>query len=151
MRMRIFSTTLIAAVVLFAACCPCRFSRKNAKPLVGTEWHLVQLQGKDVGYALDKFNVQFAADGSLAGIGACNRFTAPYSSTEKRALNIGTIASTRRYCPDQEVEQKMFKELDDAAFYEIDGPMLLLLKDGEIRAIFRAKDEASTTTQDKTN
>ena len=45
----------------------------------------------------------------------------------------------------------MFKELDDAAFYEIDGPMLLLLKDGEIRAIFRAKDEASTTTQDKTN
>ena len=35
----------------------------------------------------------------------------------------------------------MFRELDDAAFYEIDGPMLLLLKDGEIRAIFQAVEQ----------
>ena len=45
----------------------------------------------------------------------------------------------------------MFKELDEAAFYEVDGPMLLLLKNGEIRAIFRAKDDASATPQNKTN
>lgn len=151
MRKALFNSILVVAVVTLAACCPCRFSSKNAKPLVGTEWHLVQLQGQDVGFALDKFNLQFAADGSLSGIGACNRFTAPYSTTEKRGLDIGTIASTRRYCPDQEIEQKMFKELDEAAFYEVDGPMLLLLKNGEIRAIFRAKDDASATPQNKTN
>ena len=43
-------------------------------------------------------------------------------------------------CPNIEVEQTMFKELDDATFYEIDGPMLLLLNNGEIRAIFQAQE-----------
>ncbi len=130
----------VLCALLTVACCPCRFSRKNAKPLVGTEWHLVQLRGNDVRFDSDSFNLKFAEDGSLSGIGACNRFTAPYSVTEKRAIDIGTIASTRRMCSNIEAEQTLFRELDDAAFYEIDGPMLLLLKDGEIRAIFHAKE-----------
>lgn len=86
------------------------------------------------------FNVQFAANGSLAGVGACNRFTAPYSITDKRVIDVGTIASTRRLCPNIELEQTMFREIDEATFYEIDGPMLLLLNNGEIRAVFQAKE-----------
>lgn len=140
MKSSIIKTSLLALVVVVTACCPCRFSRKNAKPLVGTEWHLVQLRGGDVSFADDKFNLRFSSEGSLSGIGSCNNFMAPYSTTEKRTINIGTIASTRRYCPESEVEQTLFKELDDAQFYEIDGPMLLLLNDGEIRAVFKAKD-----------
>lgn len=124
--------------VSMVACCPCRFSRKNARPLVGTEWHLVQLRGNDVAFDAQSFNIHFGEDGMLTGIGACNRFTAPYTVTEKRAIDINTIASTRRFCPNIDSEQTMFRELDEAAFYEIDGPMLLLLNDGEIRAIFKA-------------
>ena len=138
MNQRFLQIFIVLTAGVIAACCPCRFSTKNARPLVGTEWHLVQLRGNDVAFDAQSFNIQFAADGTLAGIGACNRFNAPYSVTEKRAINIGTIASTRRLCPNIEAEQSMFRELDDAAFYEIDGPMLLLLKDGEIRAIFKA-------------
>lgn len=131
---------VFALIVALSACCPCRFGRKNAKPLVGTEWHLVQLRGNDVTLDAASFNLQFAADGTLAGVGACNRFTAPYSVSEKRGVEIGTIASTRRLCPNIEMEQAMFRELDEAMFYEIDGPMLLLLTNGEIRAIFQAKE-----------
>ncbi len=140
MRINTLKIVLSLVAVIAVSCCPCRFSRKNAKPLVGTEWHLVQLRGNDVKFSSDTFNLTFAADGSLSGIGACNRFTAPYSVNDKRGINIGTIASTRRLCPYIESEQSMFRELDDAAFYEIDGPMLLLLNDGEIRAIFQAKE-----------
>lgn len=140
MKKVVTKIVLLLVAVSAIGCCPCRFSRKNARPLVGTEWHLVQLRGNDVSFAAERFNLTFAADGSLAGIGACNRFTAPYSVTEKRGIDIGTIASTRRMCPDIEAEQTLFRELDDAAFYEIDGPMLLLLNDGEIRAIFQAKE-----------
>lgn len=140
MKFRIIKVVLLAVAIAAVSCCPCRFSRKNAKPLVGTEWHLVQLRGNDVKFSAATFNLTFAADGSLSGIGACNRFTAPYTTTEKRGIDIGTIASTRRLCPDIEEEQTLFRELDDAAFYEIDGPMLLLLNDGEIRAIFQAKE-----------
>ena len=140
MNARITKLVALLLATSAVACCPCRFSRKNAKPLVGTEWHLVQLRGQDIAFSSDKFTLKFAEDGSLAGIGACNRFTAPYSVTEKRGIEIGTIASTRRLCPDIEAEQTLFKELDDATFYEIDGPMLLLLNDGEIRAIFQSKE-----------
>ena len=130
---------IIALVALWVvACCPCRFSRKNARPLVGTEWHLVQLRGNDVSFDAQSFNINFGDNGTLTGIGACNRFTAPYTTGENRTIDINTIASTRRYCPNIEAEQMMFGELDYAAHYEIDGPMLLLLKDGEIRAIFQA-------------
>ena len=138
MNQRFLQIFIALTAVVIAACCPCRFSTKNARPLVGTEWHLVQLRGNDVAFDAQSFNIHFADNGSLSGIGACNRFNAPYSVTEKRAIEIGAIASTRRLCPNIEAEQSMFRELDDAAFYEIDGPMLLLLKDGEIRAIFKA-------------
>lgn len=140
MNIKTIKLVVLLLVTSAIACCPCRFSRKNAKPLVGTEWHLVQLRGNDVAFAAESFNLTFAEDGSLAGIGACNRFTAPYTVNDKRGIDIGTIASTRRMCPNIELEQTLFKELDEAAFYEIDGPMLLLLNDGEIRAIFQAKE-----------
>lgn len=138
MNQRITRTIIALLTLTTVACCPCRFSRKNARPLVGTEWHLVQLRGNDVSFDAQSFNIHFADDGTLAGIGACNRFTAPYTTGENRSIDINTIASTRRFCPNIEAEQTLFRELDDAAYYEIDGPMLLLLKDGEIRAIFQA-------------
>ncbi len=140
MRKRLCIAALLALSAISSGCCPCRFGRKNAKPLVGTEWHLVQLRGNDVLLDAASFNVQFAANGSLAGVGACNRFTAPYSITDKRVIDVGTIASTRRLCPNIELEQTMFREIDEATFYEIDGPMLLLLNNGEIRAVFQAKE-----------
>ena len=138
MNHRVIKIVFALLAVSMVACCPCRFSRKNARPLVGTEWHLVQLRGNDVAFDAQSFNIHFAADGTLTGVGACNRFTAPYTTGDNRTIDIHTIASTRRFCPNIESEQTMFRELDEAAHYEIAGPMLLLLKDGEIRAIFQA-------------
>ena len=38
---------LAALVMLVASCCPCRKHRKgDGKPFVGTEWQLVQLNGR---------------------------------------------------------------------------------------------------------
>lgn len=133
-----------AAALLAAGCCPCRFSTKHAKPLVGTVWHLVQLSGTDIDATPSLFDIEFRADGKLSGTGACNRFDATYTTTDTHAIEIGTIASTRMMCPDSEREQKLFRELDDATHYEIDGPMLLILNDGEIRAIFKAVEPAAS-------
>ena len=140
MNIRITALAALLLTTTMVACTTHRFSSKSDKPLIGTEWHLVQLQGEDVSFAGEKFNVVFAADGSLAGIGACNRFTAPYSTTKKKKIDIGTIASTRRLCPDIESEQAMFKELDGATSYEIAGSTLQLYREGCICAVFRAKE-----------
>lgn len=140
-HIKYFVAAVAAAVII--GCCPCRFSTKHAKPLVGTEWHLVQLSGTDVDVEKQQFNVMFSADGRLSGTGACNRFNASYTTTDTHAIDIGTIASTRMMCPDIEREQKLFRELDDATHYEIDGPMLLILNNGEIRAIFTAAEPSA--------
>ncbi|MBP3482024.1 MAG: META domain-containing protein [Alistipes sp.] len=140
MMKRIATYAVITVAAFAVGCCPCRFSTKHAKPLVGTVWHLVQLSGTDLDYDASVFNVTFGDDGKLSGIGACNRFSAPYTTTERFGIDIGGIASTRMYCPELDREQRLFRELDDATHYEIDGPMLLILNNGEIRAVFSAAE-----------
>lgn len=138
MKKIIFSALIMLVAASIVGCCPCRLTRKNAKPFQGTTWHLIQLSGRDVHFDNGVFDITFGANNKLTGIGACNRFSASYKSTDKEALDIDVIASTRMLCPDIETEQKLFKELDEATHYEIDGSMLLLLNNGEIRAIFSA-------------
>ena len=87
---------VIAAVAALAAgCCKCRsYQKKNRRPLVGTEWQLIQLGGKAVKPEEGKFYVMFLAEENrFAGVGACNRLMGKYETTDKGALRIGPIAS----------------------------------------------------------
>lgn len=132
---------LAAAVALLAicsSCCPCRFSRRSAATLNGTTWRLAQLVGKDVYFDAGTFEMQFHEDGTLTGCGSCNNFSASYTATSRGGMDIGIINSTRMYCPLSETEQSLFTELDNATHYEINGQIMLLLQDGEIRVILAA-------------
>ena len=81
---------LAALVMLVASCCPCRKHRKgDGKPFVGTEWQLVQLNGRAVPVEGDLFTVVFGEDGRLSGLGACNRFMGSYQTTETGGLTVG--------------------------------------------------------------
>lgn len=141
---RAFYVILAVVTVVAVGCCPCRYSRKYAKPLKGTEWHLIQLSGRDVHFDSNTFNLTFGEDGRIMGRGDCNTFTALYSVTDKEGLDIGTIASTRMNCPRLISEQNLYAELDAATHYEITGSMLFILNNGEIRAIFSAPADDST-------
>lgn len=140
MKNILFKVAMLLVAAAIIGCCPCRFSRKNAKPFVGTRWHLIQLAGQDVKFEEGTFDLTFNANNKLSGKGACNNFSASYKATDKEALDIGTIAATRMLCPDSNVEQRLYTELDNATHYEIDGQLLLLLNNGEIRAIFSAAE-----------
>ena len=54
-------------------------------------------------------------------------------------LRIGPIASTMMACPGMEQEDAFTKALEATTHYDMDGPMLLLLGDGELKAVFQAK------------
>jgi len=131
---------LAALVMLVASCCPCRKHRKgDGKPFVGTEWQLVQLNGRAVPVEGDLFTVVFGEDGRLSGLGACNRFMGSYQTTETGGLTVGqNMASTRMFCPDLDREQAFGDVLSGATHYEVDGDMLMLLTDGELRAVLQA-------------
>lgn len=130
-----------AAALLCISCCPCRsYQKKTRRPLEGTEWQLIQLGGKTVRPEEGAFNLRFDAEKQTAdGMGACNRFSGRYATGERRALSIGPLTSTKMACPDLEQEQDYTEALEATTHYDMDGPMLLLLSNGELRAVFQAQ------------
>ena len=139
MKKFITASLIVLAAAAMTACCPCRFARKNTKPFIETTWHLIQLAGQDLQLADNTFNITFRTDNMMSGIGSCNRFNAKYNvDMTKESLDIGVIASTRMLCADVATEQRLYTELDGATHYEIDGSTLILINNGEIRALFTA-------------
>lgn len=137
------SVLLLGSVVFLAGCCACRsFQTKTRRPLVGTEWQLIQLGGRNVRVEAEKFVVRFADDGTVSGKGECNTLSGRYETGKDNGLKIGPLASTLRACPDgKETEAAFAKALESTDRYDMDGPMLLLLADGELQAVFQAANE----------
>lgn len=129
---------LIATIALTAGCCNCRsYQKKTRRPLEGTEWQLVQLDGRSVKAAPETFVLKLE-NGSVSGFGACNRLMGSYKTGERRALKIGPLATTKMACPNLDQEQQFLRALESTTHYDMDGPMLLLLSNGELHAVFQA-------------
>ena len=132
---------LAATIALAAGCCNCRsYQKKTRRPLVGTEWQLLQRGGRSVKADPGPYTLTLDAEGNrLSGVGACNRLMGSYSTGERRALKIGPLASTKMACPNLDQEQQFLRAIESTTHYDMDGPMLLLLSNGELRAVFQAK------------
>lgn len=132
---------VLAAAV--AGCCHCRaIQKKSRRPLEGTRWQLVQLGGRSMQPEADSFCFTLSPEQHrLTGRGACNRLMGEYRTDGKRSLRISSIASTRMGCPDLETEQAFIAALESATHYDMDGPMLLLLSDKSLKAVFQAAPE----------
>ncbi len=126
-----------------AGCCHCRsYQKKTQRPLTGTTWQLIQLGGQSIRPEEGKFVVTFSVEKNrMTGRGACNRLSGSFQTDNKRMLRIDDIASTRMTCPDIGQEQAFLRALQSTTHYDMDGPILLLLSDGELRAVFQALDE----------
>lgn len=137
--MKIFRTLIIAALALSAtACCKCDlFQKRYGKPLVGTQWQLAQIEGRDV-TPEDNYTIVFAADNTLSGIADCNRLTARYTADVEGDMMISDIGITRMLCPNEDQERRFLDILSSVTDFKMDGPMLMLISDGEMRAVFQA-------------
>lgn len=133
-----------AAAILAASCCPCRsYQKKTRRPLVGTEWQLVQLGGRSVQPQADRFHITFQSEeGRITGVGALpTGCSAPSKRARSAPSGSGPLASTMMACPDMKTEREFTEALEATTHYDMDGPMLLLLSNGELRAVFQAKPE----------
>ena len=129
---------LAATVALTAGCCNCRsYQKKTRRPLEGTEWQLIQLDGRSVKAAPETFVLKLE-NGSVSGAGACNRLMGSYKTGERRALKIGPLATTKMACPNLDQEQQFLRAIEATTHYDMDGPMLLLLSNGELHAVLQA-------------
>jgi hypothetical protein len=62
MRVKLIIIALLCATILVGCCSACRQRQKNAKPLKGTEWHLVQLEGKDMELPIKEMEETLSVD-----------------------------------------------------------------------------------------
>lgn len=128
---------IVFTALLFVGCCPCRKGKNNLS-LQGREWHLVRMMNHDLNITAEQFVFTYSPDGTLSGVGACNRIFGKYSLGEKRAMNFRDIASTKMMCRDIALESDFIKILNQTTHYEIDGDMLLLLSNGDMQAVLQA-------------
>ena len=132
---------LVVAVVAIGCCSTCRMRVKNAKSLEGTVWHLVKVGGESYTLPSDEFNIILNENG-LGGRGACNSLLGQYATGDKYALRFSHLGSTKMLCPHNEaLENKLVQILAKTTHYDIDYDMLMLMRDGEIIAVFKAQTE----------
>ena len=130
---------LIVAVLTVGCCSSCRWRYKNAKPLEGTTWHLVKVGGESLTLPYESFNI-ILNENSLGGRGACNSLLGQYATGEKFALRFSHLGSTKMLCPNNEaLEMQLIKILSQTTHYDIDFDMLMLMKEGEVLAVFKAQ------------
>ncbi len=132
-------TLLVVALLAVGCCSSCRWRYKNAKPLEGTVWHLVQVGGESMTLPADSFNIILNENG-LGGRGACNSLLGQYAVGEKLQLRFSALGSTKMLCPENEqLEMQLIKILAKTTHYDIDYDMLMLIADGTVLAIFKAQ------------
>lgn len=122
-----------------SSCCNCRQSQKLVRPLAGTEWQLVQLMGREVVAEGESYTLLLHSDGSITGVGDCNRLTARYTTSERRDLSIDDIGSTRRLCENFERENAFLEMLTSVTHYEMDADIMILLSNGRLVGMMKAK------------
>ena len=98
-------------------------------------WQLSQMNGKAI--AAD-ITLTFPEKGRIAGRAPCNTYfasqTAPLPWFEVTA-----IASTKRACPEPELEEVYFQALESMTLIERTGPTLLLSNDSNQSLEYRLK------------
>ncbi|MEM7641411.1 MAG: META domain-containing protein [Pseudomonadota bacterium] len=82
--------------------------------------------------------IRFPEPGLVRGDGPCNSFNAA-QTIDYPWIRIEQIVSTRRACPDLDVEMAFFAALQKATLAEVAGDLVLLSRGSEVLLSFRAE------------
>ncbi len=120
---------LLCLPVLAAGCAGT--AAPPAPVLVGTEWRLESLGGKDLP-ASSQASLTFPESGRVAGNAPCNRFFGTYTQTGQK-LSFSQMGSTRMACIGTAAEQetRYLAALQKATGFEVDGGRLILRLSGQ--------------------
>ena len=113
----------------------------NERPLEGTVWLLIELNGKPIAPIEDQkslFIIFQSEEKRVNGFGGCNSFTGSFT-TSGSTIN-ATLASTRMFCEGRmEVETEFMNLWSTSHKYKMEGSHLHLKNKGKIVAKFIAQ------------
>lgn len=96
----------------------------SAQTVTGTEWQLLAIDGT---FFESNATLQIGEDGSLAGTGPCNRWSARNAATLPK-LKVSGIRATRMACGRLADEQAFFDTLTIMSGLALAGPKNLVLQ-----------------------
>lgn len=123
MRKLVLSISLVAGLV---ACAP------MPADLVPSDWQITMLDGRALS-ADDRVTMQFA-EGRVAGVSGCNRYTGPVVVGVDNSLEFGILATTRMACPGDaaQIEQAFLSKIGMIDSYRMERGNLLLMAGGDV-------------------
>jgi putative lipoprotein len=130
--MRILMLGILAGVGL-VACAPMQ------PVLVPSEWQVTMLDGRAL-TAGDRVTMQFA-EGRVAGVSGCNRYTGPLVLGDENVIGFGLLATTRMACPGEAatIEAAFVQQMGRIDSYRFERGNLVLYARGA--EVMRARRE----------
>ena len=136
--MKLLRLLLIASLVaILTGCCYCqKYQRLYGRPLEGTRWTLVQLNGTPVtgSYVL----VMRGADMTIDAAGSL--ITAHIKADKNGNMSVSEIALRSAPTGDEKIEKELATRLRTTTSYKMDGKFVMMIRNGEMWALFEAKD-----------
>ncbi|TRW25794.1 META domain-containing protein [Flavobacterium zepuense] len=113
----------------------------DSAPVTGTEWELSTINGSAP--IADEFNnglptINFTTDNKVNGKGGCNGYSGTYTLTDKGALTLGPLMSTKMFCPGGG-ENKYMAALQKANTTKVADGKLMLMNGTEEVLVFTKK------------
>lgn len=134
-------TTAAAAAFAIAALASCGSS--NSAPTSGAsierKWEIVDASGNSTKGSLDEAYITFDGKGGVSGCTGANTFNGSYTLTPDGSLQFNDMISTRMAAgPYRETEAAVFRALDEAKGYKVDGDEAQIL-DASGREVMRLR------------
>lgn len=98
-----------------------------------SDWQVTRLDGRALS-ADDRVTMQFA-EGRVAGVSGCNRYTGPLMMGEDNAIGFGLLATTRMACPGEaaQIEAAFLHQMGRIDAYRIErGALVLFARGAEV-------------------
>lgn len=112
-------------------------------PLENTYWKLIEIRGQPARVQPGEREAYLLLlDGRASGSSGCNKLMGRYAQSERTALTVGPLASTRLACAQEMMAQEnaLLDAYAHTRAYRIDGESLVLLEGDTILARFVARN-----------
>ncbi len=133
--LKILFIALMAAVL--AGCCYCqKYARLYGRPLEKTNWELIQVDGRQ---PQTDYVLILSKSGELTLTAPNSQVTGKYRANNDGVMVIDNLAQNG-IPADAELQGHIVEMLPKTTNYKMDGLFLMMIRNGEVWAMFETKD-----------
>lgn len=113
---------LVLAIAVLFGLASCTSSKKSVEPAVFQgDWNIVEMNGEDLSFGEVLPYVSFnVAESRFSGNAGCNMLSGQFDlNTKDGKISFGSVAATRMYCPDMELETSLIDAIENVFGFEV--------------------------------